>query len=258
MHRCVNKCSRVDPGTEETHRHDGGKCERTLSRKHCKSARTFKVAHSRTTQPQAPLRPPTIMSDREGHSGGIPAADDDLSLPKATVTKMITGEFGICTVARFSHIAWVNVELLPNEVTCAKETRDLIIECCVGEQYSSVCWDDNSKFIRLAHARRVYSLNIIGSKRDMRTGVKEDNSSRTYHRCTQSQSSVSAGPCIQTLTCPQRLGFDSFTSEVEDVLKDHKQQQKVCLSLTPIIPCQCAEVECRTRRRRCPSSSNRA
>ena len=27
--------------------------------------------------------------------------------------------------------------------------------------------------------------------------------------------------------CLQRLGFDSFMSEVEDVLKDHKQQQKV-------------------------------
>jgi hypothetical protein len=30
------------------------------------------------------------MSDREGHSG-IPPGDDDLSLPKATVAKMITG-----------------------------------------------------------------------------------------------------------------------------------------------------------------------
>lgn len=29
----------------------------------------------------------------------------------------------------------------------------------------------------------------------------------------------------------QRLGFDSFTAEVEDVLKDHKQQQKVHESL---------------------------
>jgi hypothetical protein len=27
----------------------------------------------------------------------------------------------------------------------------------------------------------------------------------------------------------QRLGFESFTEEVEDVLKDHKQQQKVCI-----------------------------
>jgi hypothetical protein len=27
----------------------------------------------------------------------------------------------------------------------------------------------------------------------------------------------------------QRLGFETFTEEVEDVLKDHKQQQKVCI-----------------------------
>jgi hypothetical protein len=34
----------------------------------------------------------TIMSDREvGPAGGIPGPDDDLSLPKATVAKMITG-----------------------------------------------------------------------------------------------------------------------------------------------------------------------
>jgi len=30
----------------------------------------------------------------------------------------------------------------------------------------------------------------------------------------------------------QRLGFESFTEEVEDVLKDHKQQQKVCTLLS--------------------------
>jgi hypothetical protein len=28
----------------------------------------------------------------------------------------------------------VNEELLPPDITCAKETRDLVIECCVGEQ----------------------------------------------------------------------------------------------------------------------------
>lgn len=35
-------------------------------------------------------------------------------------------------------IVWFS-ELLPPEVTCAKETRDLVIECCVGEhrQWSS-------------------------------------------------------------------------------------------------------------------------
>lgn len=31
------------------------------------------------------------MSDREGGSGGTSLPDDDLSLPKATVAKMITG-----------------------------------------------------------------------------------------------------------------------------------------------------------------------
>ena len=47
------------------------------------------LAHSQPT----PLSAQSItMSDREGHSGGIPGADDDLSLPKATVTKMIAGQ----------------------------------------------------------------------------------------------------------------------------------------------------------------------
>ena len=34
-------------------------------------------------------------------------------------------------------------------------------------------------------------------------------------------------PCFS-----QRLGFESFTAEVESVLKDHKQQQKVCVATT--------------------------
>lgn len=34
------------------------------------------------------------MSDREGHSGA-PPSDEDLSLPKATVSKMITGVHSI-------------------------------------------------------------------------------------------------------------------------------------------------------------------
>jgi hypothetical protein len=71
------------------------------------------------------------MSDREGNSGGAPPTDDDLSLPKATVAKMITG------TRRSQSPSWWRshtVELLPNDVVCAKETRDLVIECCVGER----------------------------------------------------------------------------------------------------------------------------
>ncbi|KAL4075810.1 TATA binding protein-associated phosphoprotein [Scleroderma citrinum] len=106
------------------------------------------------------------MSDREGHMGSG-SSDDDLSLPKATVAKMIN-------------------ELLPNDVTCAKETRDLVIECCVefihliSSEANEICEQESKKTIAPEH--------IIGALK--------------------------------------RLGFDSFTTEVEDVLKDHKQQQK--------------------------------
>ncbi|KAJ6629206.1 histone-fold-containing protein [Mycena sp. CBHHK59/15] len=107
------------------------------------------------------------MSDREGTSGGAPGSDEDLSLPKATVAKMIT-------------------ELLPNDVVCAKETRDLVIECCVefihliSSEANEICEQESKKTIAPEH--------IIGALK--------------------------------------RLGFDSFTTEVEDVLKEHKQQQK--------------------------------
>ncbi|KAK7061557.1 negative cofactor 2 complex subunit beta [Favolaschia claudopus] len=107
------------------------------------------------------------MSDREGNSGGAPSNDDDLSLPKATVAKMIT-------------------ELLPNDVVCSKETRDLVIECCVefihliSSEANEICEQESKKTIAPEH--------IIGALK--------------------------------------RLGFDSFTTEVEDVLKEHKQQQK--------------------------------
>ncbi|KAI0356584.1 histone-fold-containing protein [Trametes cingulata] len=104
------------------------------------------------------------MSDHE--TGGMPS-DEDLSLPKATVTKMIA-------------------ELLPTDVTCAKETRDLIIECCV-------------EFIHLI-------------------------SSEANEICEQESKKTIAPEHI--ISALKRLGFESFTEEVESVLKDHKQQQK--------------------------------
>ncbi|TFL00054.1 histone-fold-containing protein [Pterulicium gracile] len=105
------------------------------------------------------------MSDREGGIGSVP--EDDLSLPKATVAKMIT-------------------ELLPNDMSCTKETRDLVIECCV-------------EFIHLI-------------------------SSEANEICEQeSKKTIAPEHIINAL---KRLGFDTFQNEVEDVLKDHKQQQK--------------------------------
>ncbi|KAJ3810516.1 histone-fold-containing protein [Lentinula lateritia] len=105
------------------------------------------------------------MSDREGL--GASSSDDDLSLPKATVAKMIT-------------------ELLPKDIVCAKETRDLVIECCV-------------EFIHLISSE----ANDICEKESKKTIAPE-----------------------HIISALKALGFDQFTSEVEDVLKDHKQQQK--------------------------------
>ncbi|KZW03949.1 hypothetical protein EXIGLDRAFT_758259, partial [Exidia glandulosa HHB12029] len=53
-----------------------------------------------------------MSDDERGPIGGAPPQDEELSLPKATVQKMIS-------------------EFLPNDVSVAKDTRDLIIECCV-------------------------------------------------------------------------------------------------------------------------------
>ncbi|KAH6915140.1 TATA binding protein-associated phosphoprotein [Coprinopsis sp. MPI-PUGE-AT-0042] len=108
------------------------------------------------------------MSDREAHGGGGGGGpDDDLSLPKATVSKMIA-------------------EILPNDISCAKETRDLVIECCV-------------EFIHLISSE----ANDVCEKESKKTIAPE-----------------------HIITALKTLGFNSFISEVEDVLKDHKQQQK--------------------------------
>ncbi|KAF5393901.1 hypothetical protein D9757_000212 [Collybiopsis confluens] len=77
------------------------------------------------------------MSDREGLSSA-PPNDDDLSLPKATVSKMIT-------------------ELLPKDIVCAKETRDLVIECCVefihliSSEANDICEKESKKTIAPEH-----------------------------------------------------------------------------------------------------------
>jgi len=104
-----------------------------------------------------------LMSDREG-----PGGDDELTLPKATVYKLIQ-------------------ELLPGELTCSKETRDLVIECCV-------------EFIHLISSE----ANEICEK--------------------ESRKTISPEHVVGAL---KELGFEAYVSDVEEVLKDHKQQQKL-------------------------------
>ncbi|KAF9179688.1 negative cofactor 2 transcription regulator complex subunit ncb2 [Mortierella polycephala] len=103
------------------------------------------------------------MSDNE--RGGN---EDDLSLPKATVQKLIN-------------------EMMPDDIACAKDTRDLLIECCV-------------EFIHLLASE----ANEICEKETKKTIAAE-----------------------HVITALKSLGFDGYLPEVEVVLQDHKTQQKV-------------------------------
>ncbi|ORY08302.1 histone-fold-containing protein [Basidiobolus meristosporus CBS 931.73] len=103
------------------------------------------------------------MSDREGGNG----LDDDLSLPKATVQKLIN-------------------EMMPDDIVCAKDTRDLLIDCCV-------------EFIHLIASE----ANEICEKEAKKT--------------------IAAEHVIASL---QTLGFENYLPEVQEVFKEHKKQQK--------------------------------
>ncbi|KAK0538826.1 negative cofactor 2 transcription regulator complex subunit ncb2 [Tilletia horrida] len=108
------------------------------------------------------------MSDDEGSNGGRDGfGDDDLSLPKATVFKIIS-------------------EYLPDDVTCSKETRDLLLECCI-------------EFI-----------NLISSESNE---ICERGAKKT----------IAPEHVVQAL---KDLGFEVFIKDVQDVLQDHKKLVK--------------------------------
>nr|CAG8507965.1 152_t:CDS:2 [Entrophospora candida]CAG8584597.1 1548_t:CDS:2 [Entrophospora candida] len=105
------------------------------------------------------------MSDKEtSRNGGV---DDELSLPKATVTKIIT-------------------EMLPPDIACAKDTRDLLIDCCVefiqliASEANSICENEAKKTIAAEHV----------------------------------------------FSALQKLGFENYLTEVQEVFKEHKRLQK--------------------------------
>lgn len=82
------------------------------------------------------------MADDDFDGGASAGLDDDFGLPKATVNKMIQ-------------------EMMPSDIGCAKETKDLIAECCVGK-------DEERRFKRYESLnspcfllQRVYSSSLI-------------------------------------------------------------------------------------------------
>ena len=124
-----------------------------------------------------------------------------------------------------------NVEFLPKDVSCAKETRDLIIECCVGEDLPHALL-----YVRLT-AYYTEFIHLISSEANE---ICEHESKKTIapeHIISALKVRLYARGCasLSVNMFLQRLGFDGFTEEIEDVLKDHKQAQKVCI---PYVYCR--------------------
>ncbi|KAJ1729753.1 negative cofactor 2 transcription regulator complex subunit ncb2 [Coemansia biformis] len=101
------------------------------------------------------------MSDYEGG----PAAEDDLSLPRATVYKLIA-------------------EALPDDIACAKDTRDLLLDCC-------------NEFIHLIASES----NEICEKEAKKTIAAE-----------------------HVLAALQELGFEKYVGEVQEAYDEHRKQ----------------------------------
>ena len=82
-----------------------------------------------------------------GGAGAGAAGEDELSLPKATVYKLIA-------------------EMLPPGVSCPRETRDLLITCCVefihlvSGEANEICEKSGRKTINPDHV--VEALRVLG------------------------------------------------------------------------------------------------
>ncbi|KAJ3176008.1 negative cofactor 2 transcription regulator complex subunit ncb2 [Irineochytrium annulatum] len=105
------------------------------------------------------------MSDGEGGGG---KNDDELGLPKATVQKLIQ-------------------EMMPADLTCAKDTRDLLSECCVQQ----IIWGMYG-----------YVLIIILANEACEKDAKK------------------------TIAGEHTLGFDEYIEEVKELCEDHNKQLK--------------------------------
>ena len=87
-------------------------------------------------------------------------------------------------------------ELLPAELTFAKESRDLLIDCCV-------------EFIHLVSSE----ANEICERETKKT--------------------ISADHVVKALI---ELGFEDYVQEIQEIAVEHKEQQKVNLSTLFSLP----------------------
>lgn len=158
------------------------------------------------------------MSDNE-RSG---LQDDELSLPKGscyetprlilTLTAMFVFFFLKATVQKLIN------EMMPSDLVCAKDTRDLLIDGCVGKLEAAV-WvivpvKLTRECARFSFLWRVEFIHLIASEAN--------------DICEKENKKTIAGEHI--ISALQTLGFEEYVEDVDEVFKEHKKQQKATIT----------------------------
>lgn len=106
-------------------------------------------------------------------------------------------------------------EMMPGDIVCAKDTRDLLIDCCVGEYSLVVQHADSCNFL----ISKTHSLVLL-------TEFIHLIASEANEICEKETKKTIAGEHV--ISALQALGFEDYVEEVDEVYKEHKKQQKVC------------------------------
>jgi down-regulator of transcription 1 len=122
--------------------------------------------------------------DNSNQNTGTGAPDDDVSLPKATISKLITDLLPYNLLTRRA------------DISIGKETKDILSECCVGNYYR------NSEFIHLY------------------TSCNNRVSSEANDVCDKDKKKTIGGD--QVLQALRNLGFEKYIPELEALIQEHK------------------------------------
>jgi len=128
--------------------------------------------------------------------------DENLTLPKATISKMIK-------------------EMLPDDVRCSNDTRDLILECCVefihlvSSEANEVCNKENKKTIAPEHVLK--ALTELGFKEFVEdvSDVYEKHKIEAQEKPKGTKKLESLGIPQEELLKQQQILFEKARSELK-------------------------------------------
>ncbi|EGC29012.1 hypothetical protein DICPUDRAFT_159469 [Dictyostelium purpureum] len=144
--------------------------------------------------------------------------DDNLSLPKATVSKLIK-------------------EILPQEVKCSNETRDLILECCVefihliSSEANDICGKDNKRTIAPEHVIKALKELGFGDYIQKVTEVYDKHKLEVSTKTKSSKKFENLGKPTEQLIKEQQLLFAKARSAYQQSAEAQQLQQQQQLQL---------------------------